>query len=369
MGLTVSDLDHWLEGFAPRVLAEPWDNVGLLVGDPASPVRRVMTCLTLTADVAAEAVEGGADAVVSHHPVMFRPIKRLRADEPDTAVVWMLARAGIAILSPHTAFDNAVGGMNDGLATRLQLRDVRPIRPGLNSKQWKVVAFVPADDHVAVLLAAFQAGAGRIGEYNECSFTVAGRGTFLGSEASHPEVGQAGRRMEVRERRIEFVCPDARLASVVTAIRGAHRYEEPAIDVVALRDGPPTSPGVGRVGVIEPAETLEVLARKIQTTLRSSRVEFAGDPRHMVRTLAIVCGAGDDFLADARLAGADALFTGEARLHRAIEARELDMGLILAGHHATERPGVEDLAVWISEAFAELDVWASRRERDPLQPV
>ena len=369
MGLAVRELEAWLEGFAPRGLAEAWDNVGLLVGDPASPVRRVLTCLTVTAEVAAEAVEARADAIVSHHPVLLRAVKRLRADDRETATVWTLARAGIAILSPHTAFDNTAGGINDGLAARLDLRDVRPLRPGPPSKRWKVVVFVPADDHAVVLDAAFAAGAGRIGAYEECSFTVAGRGTFFGTKGTNPAVGEANRRMEVRERRVEVVCPDARLAPVLAAIRAAHRYEEPAIDVVALADGPPTHPGAGRVGAVEPAETLGSLAGRIKALLGVARIDFAGDPGQILETLAIVCGAGDDFLPDAQRAGADALLTGEARFHRAIEAREIGVALILVGHHATERPGVEDLARRIAEAFPELEVWASRRERDPLTTI
>jgi dinuclear metal center YbgI/SA1388 family protein len=366
---TVADLAAWLEGFAPRALAEPWDNVGLLWGDPAATVERVMTCLTVTPATADEAIVAGAGAIVSHHPVLFKPVKAIRADRPETGFLWRLARAGTAILSPHTSFDNTVGGINDGLAERLGLVEVRPLRDGLASKQFKVVVFVPPKDREPVLDSAFAAGAGRIGDYEQCSFTTAGRGTFFGMEGTTPTVGKSGRRETVREWKVEVVCPGGRLAAVLATIRSSHSYEEPAIDVFPLADGAPDSPGVGRIGRIATPEALGLLASRIGETLGARSVSFVGDPHRSVSTLAIACGAGDDFLGDAHAAGADALLTGEARFHRALEAEALGLGLIVAGHHATERPGVEDLARRIAGAFSELEVWASRREEDPLRPT
>lgn len=364
---TVADLAAWLEGFAPRALAESWDNVGLLWGDPSSAVGRAMTCLTVTPATAIEAIDAGAGAIVSHHPVLFKPVKAIRADRPETGFLWRLARAGTAVLSPHTSFDNTRGGINDGLAERLGLVDVRPLRPGAPGKVFKVVVFTPPDDRESVLNAAFAAGAGRIGDYEQCSFTTAGRGTFFGTEGTNPTVGEAGRRESVREWKVEVVCPGERLAAVLGAARSAHSYEEPAIDVFPLADGSPSGPGVGRVGRLTAAEPLGDLSRRIEQVLGAGCVQYVGDPGRRVGSLAIACGAGDDFLGDAHAAGADALLTGEARFHRALEADALGLGLIVAGHHATERPGVEDLARRIADAFPGVEVWASRREADPLR--
>jgi dinuclear metal center YbgI/SA1388 family protein len=363
----VSDLATWLDEFAPPGLAEPWDNVGLLWGDPAAEVERVMTCLTVTPRVAAEAVEEGVGAIVSHHPILFKAVNSIRADLAETGHLWSLARANVAILSPHTSFDNTSGGINDGLATRLGLIDVRPLRSGPSSKRFKVVVFIPKGNRKAVLRAAFKAGAGRIGDYEQCSFTSGGRGTFFGTEATNPTLGERGRRETVREWRVELVCPGARLAAVLAAIRASHTYEEPAIDAYPLTDGTPEGPGVGRVGRLAIPEGLGSLARRVGESLCAGCVQFVGDPARSISTLALVCGAGDDFLSDAHAAGADALLTGEARFHRALEAESLGIGLIVAGHHATERPGVEDLARRIAEAFPSVTVWPSRRESDPLR--
>jgi dinuclear metal center YbgI/SA1388 family protein len=366
--IDVDAVARWIEGFAPRRLAEDWDNVGLLWGDPRAPVSKVMTCLTVTPTTAAEAIEGGVELIVSHHPVLFRPVKQVRADRRETGMLWDLARAGVAIVSPHTAFDNTAGGINDGLARRLGLAEVRPLRPSPAAASFKVVMFTPRDDREAVLAAAFTAGAGRIGAYDECSFTIPGQGTFFGTEGANPTVGQAGRRETVRERRIEIVCPAERLSAVLASIRSHHSYEEPAIDVYPLHPVP-RGEGAGRLGLLPQATTLRSFASRVATELKAPALQAVGPPDHPIERVAIVCGAGDDFLGDAARAGADVLLTGEARFHRALEAEALEIALVVAGHHATERPGVEDLADHLARAFPALQVWASRRETDPLRPV
>ena len=188
---------------------------------PAAGVGRLMTCLTVTRITAEEAVAEQAGLIVSHHPVLFRAVKRIRADLPDTAPFWILARAGIAVASPHTAFDSTAGGINEGLCRRLGLVDVAPLRPLAAPASYKIVVFTPESDRQAVLAGAFEAGAGRIGAYTECSFAIPGQGTFFGTEETNPTVGQKGRRETVEELRLEIICPGARLAAVLGGDPGA----------------------------------------------------------------------------------------------------------------------------------------------------
>jgi dinuclear metal center YbgI/SA1388 family protein len=363
---TVREIAEWLEGFAPSRLAEPWDNVGLLWGDPDAEVSRVMTCLTVTPTTALEAVHERASAIVSHHPVLFRGVKKVVANQPESGMLWTLAHAGVSILSPHTAFDNTAGGINDGLARRLGLVEVGPLKPSPAPGSFKVNVFTPEADREAVLSAAFEAGAGQIGAYEQCSFAVPGEGTFFGGVGANPTIGKAGRRERVSELRLEVVCPADRLARVLAAVRAAHSYEEPAIDVTPLHLEP-GGPGVGRVGVLSTTLTLSDFALMVRDTLPAPGLQFVGDPERRIERVAIACGAGDDFLGDAVRAGAEVLLTGEARFHRALEAEALGIGLVVAGHHATERPGVEDLAARLGADFPGLTVWPSRREHDPLR--
>ncbi len=227
--------------------------------------------------------------------------------------------------------------------------------------------FTPEPEREAVSSAAFQAGAGRIGAYEECSFAIPGEGTFFGTETANPSIGERGRRETVRELRLEFVCPSIKLAAVLAAVRASHSYEEPAIDVYPLHEPDAAgalSPGAGRVGRLPSPRSLAELVRDVKQALGAPVVGTAGDPGRRVERVAIACGAGDDFLQEAVRVGAQALLTGEARFHRGIEAETLGVGLITAGHYATERPGVEFLAARIGQAFPHLQVWPSRRERD-----
>jgi dinuclear metal center YbgI/SA1388 family protein len=381
---TVDLIVRQLDQFAPLVLAAEWDNVGLLLGDRAAEVRKVMTCLTVTPESAAEAVAEGAQLVVSHHPIFFRPVQRLTMATPEGQIILSLIRAGIAVYCPHTAFDNTRDGINDLLARRLNLSESRPlrVRPGLEiggcpledrgtipfvERRCKIVVFVPDSDLARVSDALFAAGAGNIGAYSQCSFRLAGTGTFFGSDEANPAVGQKGRREEVAEWRLEAVCPESLVDSVVIAMRKAHSYEEPAYDVYPLRPSP--SPcGEGRWGRLSAPLTLEALAGQVKENLSASFVHMVGEAARPVSSVAIVCGAGGDYVADAARVQADVLLTGEARFHDCLAARAKGLALILPGHYVTERPGVEDLAHRLAGWFPDLKVWCSRKEADPVQP-
>lgn len=363
--MTVRDLVAFLHTFAPLGLAAEWDNVGLLLGQADAPAQRILTCLTVTPEVVAEAVAERADAIVSHHPILFRPTKRLNSDTAEGRLLLPLLRAGVAVYSPHTAYDNTRGGINDQLAGLLGLREVTALRQRPGPASVKLVVFTPENDLAAVTDALFAAGAGHIGEYRECSFRIPGSGTFFPTETTNPTVGQRGRREEVSELRLEVVCPENRIDAVVAALRKAHSYEEPAYDVYPLRA--PPGPGEGRVGELPAPVPLLDLARQVRSLLPTTGMQVVGDDAQPIRRVAIVCGAGGELLGDALRAKADVLLTGEARFHDAWTARAAGLALLLPGHHATERPGVEELARLLANQFPSAHVWASRSEFDPVR--
>jgi len=262
----VGEIVALLEELAPPVLAEDWDNVGLLVGDRTRQVERLMTCLTVTPSSAAEAIDEQVDLIVSHHPLPFRPLKRLTTDTPTGRMLWDLIGARIAIYSPHTAFDSAGGGINRLLADGSGLLDVVPLVPKTDAD-----------------------GSGAI--------------------------------------------------------------------------------GTGRMGRLPTAMYLDEFARSVRRFLGIAHSQVVGDASRRVERVAIGCGSAGEFLEPARAAGCDCLLTGEARFHTCLEAEALEMGLILVGHYASERFGVERLAEVLAGRLPGVQVWASRKEADPLRLV
>lgn len=364
---TIADWVQYLGDFAPLQTAASWDNVGLLLGERHRPCNRVLTCLTITPEVVAEAVAESTAMIVSHHPLFFKGIKNLSDNTAEGRLLLPLLRAGIAVYSPHTAFDNCVGGINDGLAHRFGLQNIRPLRPADSPAQCKLVAFVPEADLARVSEAIFAAGGGVIGGYEQCSFRTPGTGTFFGTAGTNPVVGERGRREEVAEVRLEIVVPESKISAAIAALRSAHSYEEPAFDVYPLK--PMRRGGSGRVGELATAMILSEFAALVKRSCAATFTQFVGDAAKPVRIVALACGAAGEYLADAIRAKADVFVTGEARFHDLLTAEATGIGLVLPGHYASERPAVEDLAARLQVAFPEAVVWASRAERDPLTTV
>jgi dinuclear metal center YbgI/SA1388 family protein len=364
---TVGAIVDFLDQVAPPALAAEWDNVGLLLGDRDTPIERLLTCLTLTPNVADEAVAESAQLIVTHHPILFRPVQRLTTATAEGRLLLGLARRGISVYSPHTAWDNAKDGINDALARRLGLTDLVSLRTRGGPTSCKIVVFVPDSDLSRVADALFDAGAGRIGQYRDCSFRLHGTGTFYGSDDTNPTVGQKGRREEVNEWRLEVLCAEENLERALAAMRKAHSYEEPAFDVYPLRTAPTL--GEGRIGRLSQAVPLKTFAHTVKTNLKTSTVHVVGHPDRHIECVAIACGAGGEFVPDAVRGGADVLLTGEVRFHDALGADARGLALLVAGHYATERFGLEELATRIQQAWPTLTVWPSRAERDPFLSI
>ncbi len=368
--LRVAELVAFLERLAPLDLAEEWDNVGLLIGDAQRDARQVLTCLTLTPDVAREAIERGAGLIVTHHPVLFRPVKRLTAENDEGQMLLSLIAAGIAVYSPHTAYDSAREGINQQLAQLLGLTEIEPLRPLPAAGQCKIVTFVPKSHLAGVRQALWSAGAGVIGEYSKCGFVMEGMGSFEGSAATNPAIGERGRLEEVAEARIEVVCPERLVSEALRLLREAHPYEEPACDVYPLA-ADTSRRGSGRVGILaadagHKIPLAEFLAL-VKSKLAVAQLPFVGDVRRSIARVAIACGAGGEFLPAAVSQSCDVLLTGEARFHACLEARTAGIALVMAGHYATERPAMESLAAALSREFPAITAWASEVERDPIQ--
>lgn len=360
--MKVSDLASAMEAIAPSSFAASWDNVGLLVGDPAAPLSRVVLTIDCTRQVVAEAAAAGSGgAIVAYHPVIFEGQKRFNAGSP----AFEAARAGLSVYCPHTALDVAEGGTNDVLADVLGMRGRTPLRAAeAPEAPLKLVTFVPAGHVEDVSRAVFASGGGRIGQYTSCSFRASGTGTFFGEPGSTPVVGQAGRLEEAAEVRLEILVPSGSVGLIVKALRAAHPYEEPAFDLVRLAP-PPSGLGLGRVGAVDAAPA-GVLVERIKHALRLEHVLVAGSLDREVTRAAVCAGSGGDLIGDAIAAGAHLMLTGEVRHHDALRAVARGLVLVCTRHSTSERSALAQLARRLSERLPGVVITASAVDQDPL---
>lgn len=347
----VHDWARLVDGLYPVADAQEWDRVGLQVGDPDDDVEAVLVCLDATEATLAEAVERGAQLLLAHHPLLLRPLERLTPASAPGRLALLAARTRVAVLAAHTNLDVAADGTTAPILDLLGVTDARPLVPAAADDFVKVAVFVPVDDTGAVLGAAFAAGAGAIGEYDECSFRVQGTGTFRPSAGATPAVGEREQRNSVAEDRIEVLVPRAASARVVEAIRAAHPYEEVALDVYALA-GTATqqTKGLGRVGELPEPLTLRDVARRLREGLPSPLLRVAGDPDRMITRVAACGGAGDSLIGAALACGADVYVTGDLRHHPTLDALTMGMAMIDAGHHATEAAAVPTFVARLDRA-------------------
>ncbi len=366
-----------LEELADPSLAQEWDNVGLLAGDRGADCSGVLLCIDMAASVVDEAVKRSANLIAAYHPPIFRATKRLVADSRETdALVLRALHHGLHLYSMHTALDAAEGGTNDVIARLAGLDDVQPFEDVAGeAPSLKVVTFVPHDVVDRVSEAMFAAGGGRIGDYEKCSYRLSGEGTFFGTEGTDPTVGRRGRLECVPEIRLEAVTPRHAIARVLDAIRRAHPYEEVPIDVYPLEPSRRRA-GIGRVGELSRATTLETLARKLKKAVGAPTVQVVGRGKQRVRKLAVCVGsAGRLPDAHARCRDCDAVVTGEVSHHDALywsrrtTGDGRPTGVVALGHWHSERPVLADVAARLRKAVAGLTVGVSRADGDPVRFV
>ena len=332
-----------LEGWYPPSGAEPWDRVGLVVGDRRWPVTKVLCTVDVTVPVVERAIELGADLVVAHHPLLLRGTSLVNADEPKGAMVLRLAEHRIGLWAGHTNADIAEGGVGQALAEAIGLVDLAPMEERPSGPLENLVTFVPPDHVDAVVGALSAAGAGRVGSYDSCHFASPGTGSFRALDGAQPFVGSVGELEHVEEVRVEMVLAPSRRRDVVTALLAAHPYETPAWHVVPTMPAP-ASTGLGRVGVLARPMTLAEFGQQVADALpgTSGGVRVGGDPQRTVHRVAVLAGAGDSLLDRARSLGVDCYVTSDLRHHPAgefLEWAHLDPG----------RPALVDISHWAAE--------------------
>lgn len=316
---TVRDLAHALEAAAPLPYQESYDNAGLQCGAPDALITGVLIALDCTPAIIAEAAARGCNVVVCHHPVIFKPLKRLTGASLPEQTIMAALKSEVAIYAAHTNLDHVRGGVNDRLARKLGLVNTRILAPQ-NGRLARLITYVPnrAEDQQTdvagrVLRALWAAGAGQIGAYAECSFQVAGQGTFTPGVDTSPRVGQPSVPETLPERRLEVLLPLHQQAAVLAALRAAHPYEEVAYELVKLENAH-QDVGAGLVGELPAPLAPAAFRALLKTTLHVPVVRFSAFEQE-IKTVAVCGGAGSFLLGNAAAAGADAFVTADLKYH------------------------------------------------------
>jgi len=366
----IQDLVGLIHSLYPSVLAEEWDNVGLQVGDPAAVIKTALICLDPSEKALTAARSAGAQAIISHHPLIFRSLKNIQPTDETGRILFQAIRDGIAIFSAHTNLDRGRNGLNDWLAQALQLTRVSPLASG--DSLVKLVVFVPCGHEEAVSEALFAAGAGQVGCYDRVSFRSRGQGSFRPGPGAQPFIGTIGETEQVDELRLEVILPRESVSKVVSKMIKAHPYEEVAYDLIPLLN---TSAdiGLGRIGRLSEPATLAELAERVKQVLGVSSLRVVGEGGQRVAKVAVCGGSGASLLSEAKRQGADVLVTGDVKYHEARQAESQSIAIIDAGHFATERIMVPNLARVLKEEATkrklEVEFIEMEGEGDPFTTV
>ena len=335
--MKLCELIRRIERAVPLEWALPDDPVGLQIGDPDQDVKRVAVSLEVTSKILQKAVRQKVDLLLVHHPLLFRPLKKIVETDAVQRLVRELIRRDIALYAAHTNIDLHPQGIAALWAKKLGCVNAHCVAAKPQAGRLKIVTFVPADYTDRVREALAQAGAGVIGEYDLCSFTLQGTGTFRGSGRANPFVGRAGQLEREEEDRLEMVLPIKRRQAVIHALYTVHPYEEPAYDLYPLQDARGLEQALWVVEFEKKLSWAQFETRvKKSLPIPVTLVVVRPDTRRKIQTIALSTGSGNSLISCAASMGVDAYLTGEVGYHLLWEAEELGLNVLTVGHGASE---------------------------------
>ncbi len=346
------EIIKFLDDWAPPGIAWERDNAGLQAGSPEAEISNILLCLELTAQILDEALSKQCSLIITHHPLIFNGIKKLNfASDPNAQLLSLLIKNDITVLSYHTNLDYTKSGVSCQLAKVLGLKNILPLVP-LKSLQSKLVVFVPVDSKEQVMKALFAEGAGTIGNYSQCSFSSSGEGTFYGSSETKPAIGRKETFTRVEEAKVEVAVENWKLAAVVSALKNAHPYEEPAFDIYPLQI-PHLTYGAGAIGDYEQPMFDDLFLKHTRNCLQLNNFRYSKGKSSSIGRVAVCGGSGIEYLKDAIAGGADAFITADIKYHSFHDAAG-KIYLIDAGHFETEIIILPEIQRRLSEQFPQL---------------
>ncbi|MHC1737643.1 MAG: Nif3-like dinuclear metal center hexameric protein [Ignavibacteriaceae bacterium] len=367
--MKIKEIFRHIENWAPKGIAWENDNPGLQVGSPEIKVRNILICLDLTREIVQEAITKKCNLIISHHPLLFRPIKKIQtSDDPTSQLIELLLKNNITLYSAHTNLDFTKNGVSFELAKKLRLMNISFLKTAGNT-QFKLVVFLPQSHVSEVSDALFSAGAGVIGEYSRCSYRLDGRGTFLGSDLSNPSAGKKGRLEEVPEIRLEVIVDKWNIEEIIKKMKAAHPYEEPAYDIYPLTN-PNSNFGFGAIGEYEEPVRKDIFLSDVCRILKIPAVKHSESKARFIQKVAVCGGSGSELLPEAIRSGADAFITADIKYHTYFDAHD-NILLIDGGHFETEVVILAKLKKYIEEftlaGSGVCEVMISRNLRNPVK--
>lgn len=361
--MKIKNVINYLEDFAPPAFQENYDNSGLIVGDENAKLKSVLLCLDSTEEVVEEAIENGCNLIVAHHPILFSGIKSLSGKTYIERTLIKAIKHDIAIYAIHTNLDNISSGVNRELANRIGLEHPQILSPK-KAVMKKLVFFCPTKDAAKVRNAIFEAGAGKIGEYDCCAFQLEGTGSFRAGETTNPHIGEKGKIHFEKELRIETVVPNYLEKEVINAMIEAHPYEEVAYDLYDLSLAW-KSVGSGIWGNLPTAMGTIDFLDQLKDQLNLHTIRHTAMIKKKVKTIALCGGSGSFLLNAAKKVGADIFITADFKYHQFFDAEN---ALIIAdvGHYESEQFTPHLLANYLQSQEKKLPLILSKINTNPI---
>lgn len=362
--MKIKEIVSALERFAPLPLQDGFDNAGLQIGLTDAEATGALLCLDVTEAVLDEAIALGCNLVISHHPLIFKGYKSITGKDYVERCILKAIKNDLVIYAAHTNLDNAAGGVNFKIAEKIGLKNVRVLEAKENALL-KLVIFVPTAQADEVRKALFAAGCGCIGNYDSCSYNIAGEGTFRAGEGTRPFCGKAGELHVEKEVRIETILPAYKKAEVIKALLSKHPYEEPAFDLYPLQNSWQQA-GAGIIGELEKPETELEFLKRIKKTFEVGCLRHNKLTGREIQTVALCGGAGAFLLPLAIGNRADVFITGEIKYHDYF-GHDTDILLAEIGHYESEQYTKEIFYTIIRDLFPNFAVQMTKVNTNPIK--
>jgi len=361
--MTIQDVTNYLEILAPLQYQESYDNAGLIVGDAKNNVTGVLVCLDSTEDIVDEAIKRKCNLIVAHHPIVFSGLKKITGKNYIERTIIKAIKNDISIYAVHTNLDNMLDGVNEIIGRKLGLVNTRVLAPSSNNLR-KLITYVPVERAEEVRKSLFETGAGSIGDYDECSFSSLGEGTFRAGKNTNAFVGEKGKRHVEPEQKIEVIYPIDKEGSVISSLLKVHPYEEPAYDIIQLQNSNPTI-GAGLIGELENEVDEITFLKSLKPLMKTDCVRHSSLTGGKVKRVAVCGGSGSFLLKHAMRQNADVLITGDFKYHEFFDAENR---IIIAdvGHFESEQYTIELLADKLKEKFTTFAVCFTEINTNPV---